>query len=113
VNKLSTRAQLRINIDAIHGLDEGAQARLRALAGRRMTSEDEIVLESETYRSQLDNKEACVEKLRGLVRAALIRPKIRRKKRPSRAMIENRLETKRRSSEKKRLRRRGRWPGHD
>jgi|SRR5688572_11824405 len=104
VNKISSKAHLRVSVGAIEGLDANAAARLRSLAGRRLTQDDEILLEAETYRSQLDNKQACLQKFRDLVRAALVKPKVRRKKKPSRAMIEKRLDSKRRISEKKRLR---------
>jgi ribosome-associated protein len=107
VNKLSTRAQLRIAVADINGLSPDAAGRLRSMAGRRLTQDDEIALEAETYRSQLDNKQACIEKLAALVQAAQVRPKVRRKRKPTRAMIRKRLELKRRTSQKKRLRRGG------
>jgi len=105
VNKLSTRAQLRVRLSDVHGLDDAARSRLRHLAGRRLTRDDELLIEAETFRSQLDNKNACLERLEGLVRAALIRPRVRKKKRPTRAMIQKRLDSKRRQSEKKEIRR--------
>jgi ribosome-associated protein len=104
VNKLSTRATLRVAIADIRELPPDAAARLRQLAGSRLTQDDEIVISAETYRSQLDNKEACVERLAHLVSRSMIRPKVRRKKKPKRSMIEKRLPSKRRQSEKKSLR---------
>ena len=105
MNKLSTRAELRIAIDDLPGLDEDGRVRLRKLAGRRLTTNDEIVIHSESSRSQLDNRRHCLEKLRDLVAKAVIRPVKRRKKKPTRAMKERRLAEKKKSSEKKRLRR--------
>ena len=104
VNKLSTRATLRVQVQAIHGLDDAARDRLRALAGKRLTQRDEILIDAETHRSQLDNKLATLEKLTGMVRSAMKRPKVRRKSKPTRSMIEKRLASKRRASEKKSLR---------
>jgi ribosome-associated protein len=101
VNKLSTRAELRVAVRDIHGMDDHAAARLRASAGRRLTQEDEIIIQAETYRSQLDNKQACLDRLDSMVKQALIRPKKRRKTKLSRSMIEKRLESKRRQSQKK------------
>lgn len=108
VNKLSTRATLRVSIGDIRGMPPDAAQRLRQLAGARLTQGDEIIISAETYRSQLDNKEACLERLSHLVSRAMIRPKIRRKKKPTRSMIERRLQSKRRQSQKKGLRRGGR-----
>jgi ribosome-associated protein len=112
VNKLSTRATLRVAIADIRGLPTDAAQRLRQLAGSRLTQDDEIVISAETHRSQLDNKESCVERLAHLVSRAMIRPKVRRKKKPTRSMIEKRLQAKRRQSEKKSLRK-GRRAGGD
>lgn len=108
VNKLSTKALLRVPLTAIHGLHEGAADRLRTLAGRRVTDADELLIEAETFRSQQDNKQACIERFLSMLRQALVEPKVRRKKKPTRSMIEKRLSSKRRSSEKKSLRRTGR-----
>ena len=80
-------------------------AGLRKLAGKRLTNEDAILLEAETFRSQLDNKQACIDRLEGMLKQAMVRPKVRRKKRPTRSMIERRLESKRRVGDKKKMRR--------
>lgn len=106
VNKLSTRAELRLDVEAIVGLSPEARARLRRLGGRRLTAGDELVFSAATYRSQLDNRRACVERLRALVVEALKVPKERKPTRPSRTSVEKRLAQKRRVSGKKGTRRR-------
>jgi ribosome-associated protein len=113
VNKLSTRAELRVAVKDVRGLPPDAADRLRALAGRRLTQEDEIILHADASRSQLDNKQECLERLRAMVRTALVRPKHRKKKKPTRGMIERRLESKRKSSQKKNFRRTRRSGGGD
>lgn len=113
VNKLSTKAQLRVSISDIRNLDHAAAHRLRRLAGRRLTDNDEILIEAQTFRSQLDNKEESLRRLSDLVAVAQVRPKIRRKKKPTRSMIEKRLKAKRQSSEKKSRRRAKRLRNHD
>jgi ribosome-associated protein len=105
VNKLSSAARLRVPIAAIEGLTTPARDRLRALAGRRRSSDDAIHLRSRAHRSQLDNRRACIERLRELVRHAVTPPRPRKKTRPSRGSIERRLEAKRRQSDRKRRRR--------
>jgi ribosome-associated protein len=102
VNKLSTQAQLRLAVKAIRGLSERAARRLRRLAGQRLTKSDELLIQAQTHRSQLDNKRACLDRLRQLIAAAAREPKVRKKTRPTRAMIEKRLAAKRRQAEKKR-----------
>ena len=105
VNKISTRATLRVAVADILGLDDHAAHRLRTAAGARLTKGDEIVISADTSRSQLDNKNECIARLAAMVRQAMVRPKIRKKRKPTRSMIEKRLKSKRRHSEKKGQRR--------
>lgn len=105
VNKLSTRARLRVPVEAIRGLSAAARDRLRKLAGRRLTGEDVLVLVASGTRSQLDNRRACIERLRRLVTAARTAPKKRKRTKPSKAARERRLEGKRRVGKKKEARR--------
>lgn len=101
VNKVSTRAELRVAVRDLIGMDEAAANRLRQFAGKRLTREDEIVLHAGEYRSQRDNREACLQRLRELVAKAIIVPRTRRKTKPSRGSKERRLQSKRLTSEKK------------
>jgi ribosome-associated protein len=104
VNKLNTRAQLRVALADLEGLNEAALRRLRRLAGTRLTVEDELLIAAEDSRSQRRNREACFERLKELVLRAAVPPKVRRKRGISRAQKAKRLEAKRRQSEKKQMR---------
>ena len=108
VNKLSTRATLRLPIASIRGLSDVATQRLRTLAGRRVTQDDEIVMHAWSERSQLMNKRACIERLSRLVTDAVNVPKPRKKKRVTAAMKRRRREAKKEQSERKSRRR---WSG--
>ena len=105
VNKLSSAVEIWAPVTAIEGLDEPAQMRLRAQAGSKLTKEDEVHLRSEDSRSQRDNRAIVLERLAELVRRALVRPKRRRKTKPSRAARERRLQAKKQRGELKTLRR--------
>ena len=107
VNKVNTRAELRVSLHDIGGIDDAACERLRSLAGFRLTQRDEIVIASGGTRSQLTNREACLDRLRDLVMRAAIPPKVRKKTKPTRASKLRRLKGKRMQSEKKRGRQRG------
>lgn len=109
VNKVSTAAELRVAIAAIEGLDERAIERLRDLAGRRVNAAGELVLRAETSRSQRENREICLEKLRQLVSTAAKRPKVRRPTKPTRGSKERRLEQKTQRGEIKKRRSRPDW----
>ena len=105
VNKTSSAAILRVRAADIGGLDEPALERLRQMAGSHWVGDGEILLRSDLHRSQLMNREACQARLRALVSGAAIRPKVRKKTRPTRGSVERRLEGKRRDAERKRSRR--------
>lgn len=104
VNKVNSRAQLRVQIDAIEGLSEQARQRLERLAGQRLTSAGELLISSDRHRSQGDNRRDCWARLVELVAEAERVPKPRKRTRPSRAMVERRLDAKRRTSDKKQSR---------
>ena len=105
VNKLNTAVKLRVSLDDISGLTDAAQHRLRRLAGQRLTAGDELLIQSRTHRSQLDNRRACLRKLSELVTEAAREPKPRKRMRPTKAMIERRIKEKKQRSEKKQRRR--------
>jgi ribosome-associated protein len=104
VNKVATACELRFRVGATSLLDEAGKQRLRALAGRRLTRDDELVLEAHRHRTQDANRRDAIERLERLVEQARHVPKPRRKTRPSRAVRARRLEGKRMQKDKKRLR---------
>lgn len=106
VNKVATAVQLRLHVGQ-SSLPGPVKTRLRVLAGSRMTSEDELVVDSRAHRTQAQNREAARERLAELIRRALVRPKPRRKTAPTKASKERRLEGKARRSQIKRARRIG------
>ena len=61
----------------------------------------ELLITSAEHRTQLRNKQECLDRLRDLIIRAKAPPKSRRRTRPTRASKERRLDTKKRQSEKK------------
>jgi len=104
VNKVSTAVQLRFNVANSSALPDGVRRRLIALAGNRINSEGELVLVARDSRSQLQNREEARAQLVDLIRQATIKPKIRRKTKPTFAAQQKRLAGKRVRSDVKRLR---------
>jgi ribosome-associated protein len=102
VNKVATAVQLRFDAARSPSLDDEVRERLRSLAGSKMTAEGVLVIDARTFRTQAENREAARERLVALLRQATIRPKRRRKTKPSGASKERRLTTKKRRSEAKR-----------
>lgn len=90
VNKVSTAVELRLDV-AQADLPEPLKARLRALAGKRLTSDDVLVIDSREHRTQAQNREAARARLLALLETAAIRPKSRHKTRPTKASKERRI----------------------
>ncbi|MFN8456812.1 MAG: alternative ribosome rescue aminoacyl-tRNA hydrolase ArfB [Anaerolineae bacterium] len=105
VNKVATAAQLRFDVAASPSLPEEVRARLRRLAGKRLTSEGVLIIESQRFRTQERNREDALERLIALIQRAAEKPKLRRPTRPTAAARQERLDSKRRHSQLKRLRR--------
>ena len=104
VNKVATAVELRFDL-ARAALPDDIKDRLRARAGRRLHTDGSIVIDSRVFRSQERNREAALERLLDLIRSASRKPLRRRATKPSRASRESRLQTKKRRSAVKALRR--------
>jgi ribosome-associated protein len=103
VNKVSTAVELRVDLSR-SGLADDVLDRLRVLAGNRVSSEDVLVIDARAARTQSENREDARERLADLVRRAMVRPRRRRKTRPTKASKERRLDLKRRRADVKRRR---------
>ena len=104
VNKSSTGVQLRFDVEASVVISSFAKAKLKRIAGSRLTSDGEVVISATNRRSQKANREEAQERLAELVRKALVVDKPRRKSRVSYAAKARRLEGKQRRSETKKNR---------
>jgi len=104
VNKVATKIDLRVDLDAIEGLTEPARRRLLELAVHRLDGEGRLVVTSQVTRTQSQNLEDARDKVRDLIAAALIRPRARRATRPTRTSRERRITGKKQRSVTKRLR---------
>ena len=104
VNRSATRVELFFDVASSPSLTEAQRERaLKALAPY-IDSDGVLHLVSQTFRSQLRNREEVVERFQTLMREAMRVPKRRRPTRPSRAAQEKRLASKRHRSEIKRQR---------
>ncbi len=97
VNKVATAVELRFDLAAAP-LPEDVKQRLRQLAGHRVTDDDVVVIDAREHRTQAKNRDAARARLVALVQQALVRPRRRRKTRPTVASQERRIESKVRRS---------------
>lgn len=107
VNKVSTAVELRFAVGP-SSLPEDVKARLRSLAGKRLTTDDVLVIDSRAHRTQARNREAARVRLIDLLRKAAVRPRSRTATKPSRGAREKRLTDKKVRGEVKRARATGR-----
>jgi ribosome-associated protein len=104
VNKVATVVQLRFDAAGSPSLDAPMQARLRRLAGRRMTADGAVVIMARRFRTQERNRADAYERLIDLIRRAAEPAKRRVPTRPTAASRERRREAKLARGRTKRLR---------
>lgn len=104
VNRSATRVELLFDVAGSSSLTEAQRERAMKALAPYIDSDGVLHLVSQTFRSQLRNREEVVERFRTLMHKAMRVPKRRRPTRPSRVAQERRLARKRRRSEIKRQR---------
>src|SRR5687767_5446695 len=103
-NNVSSAVQLRCDTTQIV-LSDDVRARLKKIAGSKMTEEGMLILKSQTFRTQERNRAAAWTQLEELIKRAHIKPKPRKATKPTRASQERRISEKKRRGETKSLRR--------
>lgn len=106
VNKVSTKVELRFHVMNSAILSKEEKNLLQEKLVNRITNEGELVLVSQSERSQLKNKEAVIGKFYRLITKALTPRKKRKTTYPPVESVEKRLEEKRIRAEKKEQRKR-------
>jgi len=109
VNKVASAVQLRFELEASAALDWPTKQRLRALAGRRVTDDGGLQIIARNHRTQEQNRREALERLTELIRQALVRPKIRKATKPTKASKQRRMDTKTKVRRTKTLRSKVRW----
>ena len=104
VNKVATAIHLQFDIRACNALPEPIRARLLDMDDRRISAAGVVTIKAREHRTQARNREAALERLRELIRSALVEKKPRVATKPSRKSIQKRLDEKRRRSDIKRSR---------
>lgn len=104
VNKVSTKVSLRFEADRSPNLSAAVKARLKKIAGTKWTVDGAIIIQCDETRSQIRNREIAQDRLKDLIKKALVAPKRRRPTKPSRGAIERRLKSKKIRAEVKSLR---------
>ena len=98
VNKVETMVEGRWLVSASLLVTDEQNSRLLDKLSNKITDEGFLLVKSQSERSQLGNKEEVVRKMNQLVNAALVKQKIRRPTKPTKAAKEKRIESKKRNT---------------
>ena len=101
VNKVASKVELRFHVANSALLTDEEKALVQEKLASRINSEGYLQVVCQVERSQLQNKELCIERFYELLRQALTKQKKRKATKPTRSSVKQRLESKRRQSEKK------------
>jgi ribosome-associated protein len=104
VNKTSSKIELSFDLANSNSLNENDKNILKGKLASKLTKENVLILFCEETRSQHRNKDLAIKRFLNLIKTNLIRPKKRRTTKPSKGAIKKRVETKKRTSVKKALR---------
>ncbi|EOB4969494.1 MULTISPECIES: alternative ribosome rescue aminoacyl-tRNA hydrolase ArfB [Vibrio] len=103
VNKVATAIHLRFDIKR-SSLPAIYKERLLKLSDSRITTEGVIVIKSQEFRTQVQNKEAALERLKELILSAMVVQKKRRATKPTLGSQRRRMDGKSKRGETKVLR---------
>ena len=92
-NKVATEVQLRVNIYKLR-LPPPVFARLRAIAGSKLTAAGDLLITAREHRTQDANRQAARDKLEEMLEEAHRQPKKRAKTRVNRVGKTKRLKAK-------------------
>jgi ribosome-associated protein len=104
INKVNTRIELRFDLNRTMQLTDKEKELIRIRLVNRINKDGELILSSQSERTQLMNKKAVTEKFFRLLAKALTTRPSRLSTRPTVAAVRKRLEVKKNRGIKKKLR---------
>lgn len=105
VNKVETMVEGRWQVASSTLVSEEQKILIGEKLQNKITDEGFLLVKSQSERSQLGNKQEVIKKMNQLVGNALIKQKIRRPTKPTKASKEKRIESKKRNTFTKEQRR--------
>lgn len=108
VNKVSSAIHLRFDINQ-SSLPDFYKTRLLALKDKRLTKDGHIVLKAQQHRTQEQNREDALERLKELIQSVATVAKVRRPTKPTKASQTRRMDSKTKRSGLKQTRGKVDW----
>jgi ribosome-associated protein len=93
VNKVSSAIHLRFDIPN-SSLSDFCKARLLALGDKRITNDGVLIIKAQTYRTQEQNRDDALQRLRDIILDAIKIEKPRHATRPTFSSKQRRMDTK-------------------
>lgn len=104
VNKVNSKVSLRFDVANSGSLSEEEKATIMEKLPSRITNEGVLILTAQSKRTQLQNKEAAIQKFNQLMGRAFARKKARKATKPTKSSVQKRLDKKKMQAEKKKMR---------
>lgn len=101
MNKVSSKVELHFLVETSQAFSEEEKERVLKKLKSRLTNSNELILQSDESRSQHKNKELVTKRFLVLIEKAILKPKARKKTKPSKTSKLKRLREKKIKSEKK------------
>ena len=101
VNKVETAVIAQLDVPASQVLNDAQKEVLLQKLANRMNGEGVLMVKAQTHRTQLQNKDEAIARIHELVTAALKKKKFRVATKPSKAAKEKRIDSKKKTGERK------------
>lgn len=107
VNKVNSKVTLQFNVENSAILTPEEKSVIQQKLSTKMSGEGVLMVSAQEKRSQIQNKEAVIEKFDKLLAKAFEKRKVRKATKPSKSAVRARIKEKKEHSEKKKWRRKG------
>lgn len=104
VNKVNSKVVLEWNIATSGAISWSVKERFRIKFKGFVNEEGIVQITGQRHRSQKDNIDDCIHKLHAMIEEVFTPPKTRKATKPKRSAVLKRLNSKKKDSEKKRMR---------
>ncbi len=106
VNKVSTKVEVRLDLNQTRKLTDGCKRRLGSRFPAHVSLAGDFIVASDRFRSQQLNQDDALARMRQMILSVWLPPQPRKKTKPTRASTRRRISDKRFRGERKRERRR-------
>ncbi len=98
VNKVETMVEGRWQVLSSQLFSDEQKQLINEKLHNKITDDGVLLVKSQTERSQLGNKQEVIRKMNQLIEKALVKQKVRRPTKPTKAAKEKRIESKKRNT---------------